>query len=139
MEIEVYDYKTNTVLCKADVIFGLDTVIVKECIPNKNIDLNPFTKVYLSRFLEARAELPYSVETDKKVLSKLNLTDRANLFGRMNEACVLYAMLNNFTTPKDNDIEVFPMKDEIICMVELDSRYSNIYIWHKRRIRKQEG
>lgn len=132
MEIEIYDYKTNLTFCKADVIFGLDTFIIKECTPNPEIENNPFNIRFLSEFLEARSELPCSIDMDKKVLNKLGLSNKANLFGRMNEASILYVMLNNFASDND-DYEVFPMKDEIICMVELDQRYSNIYVWHKRR------
>lgn len=132
MEIEIYDYKTNLTFCKADVIFGLDTFIIRKCIPNPEIENNPFNIRFLSEFFETRAELPCSIDTDKKVLNKLGLLNKANLFGRMNEACILYAMLNNFVSDND-DLEVFPMKDEIICIVELDQRYSNIYVWHKRR------
>lgn len=146
MKIEIYDYKRDIIYCMADITFGLDVFIINECNPNLEIENNPFNMEYLVSFLEKRSNFPISIETDKKILNRLGMTDKANLFGRMNEASVLYAMLNNFSAIdteasdsiiKDTDIEVFPIKDELICMVELDQRYSNLYVWHKRRRKKK--
>lgn len=78
-----------------------------------------------------RTTLPISLETDIKILKKLNLIKRKNEFGRMNEACVLYALLNNFSKDTDN-LKLYPLKDEIISMINYDYRYSNIYLLKKR-------
>ena len=123
MNIEIYDNKNNIQLYTADITFGLNVLIVNK---SNNID-----KEKLQYFLSNRAEYPISTEMDLKILKKLNLLARKNEFGRMNEACVLYALLNNFSKDTDN-LKLYPLKDEIISMINYDYRYSNIYLLKKR-------
>lgn len=123
MLIEIYDTLNKLQLYTADITFGLDILIV-----NKSNDIKPDI---LHNFLMDRTTLPISLETDIKILKKLNLIKRKNEFGRMNEACVLYALLNNFSKDTDN-LKLYPLKDEIISMINYDYRYSNIYLLKKR-------
>ncbi len=123
MNIEIYDNENNIQLYTADITFGLNVLIVNK---SNNID-----KEKLQYFLSNRAEYPISTEMDLKILKKLNLLARKNEFGRMNEACVLYALLNNFRSQYDS-ICLYPLQDELINMCYLDYRYSNIYILRKR-------
>ena len=69
---------------------------------------------------------------DEIVLKELDLYEKKHLFGRMNEACVLRAMLKNFEI-KNSDIIFFPKEDKLISFQLYDSRYSNIYIWRSLR------
>ncbi len=123
MNIEIYDNENNIQLYTADITFGLNVLIVNK---SNNID-----KEKLQYFLSNRAEYPISTEMDLKILKKLNLLARKNEFGRMNEARVLYALLDNFSKDTDN-LKLYPLKDEIISMINYDYRYSNIYLLKKR-------
>lgn len=123
MLVEIYDALNKIQLYTADITFGLDTLII-------NNSFNISSK-HLYDFLIARTNLPVSNETDIKILTRLNLLNRKNEFGRMNEACVLYALLNNFSQNTDN-LKLYPLKDAIISMINYDYRYSNIYLLKKR-------
>lgn len=121
MKIVLLNKKTKVILGTADVIFGLDTLIVKEC--------DMFTPKELNHLLMKKAEIQnYIYEMDDVILKKLDLYHKKALFGRMTEAKVLYAMLNHFET-KDDDILIYPQKNELICMIPLNPAYSNIYLW----------
>lgn len=121
--IEVYDHSTNQQICQAEILLGLDNLIVKQC--------NNYDPKDLEELLEARSAIPSKIEMDDIILKKLGLTKRKYEFGRMTEARVLYAALNNFKTNKDQ-IAVYPLENTTICMIALDNRYSNIYFWNKR-------
>ena len=72
-------------------MLGLDNLIVKQC--------NNYDSKDLEELLEARSAIPSKIEMDDIILKKLGLTKYE--FGRMTEARVLYAALNNFKTNKD--------------------------------------
>ena len=123
MKVELFDTLTDETLVTADVSFGLDVAVVNSC---EGMDILEF-----ERFLENRAELPRDYDIDDVVLKSLNLYHRKHEFGRMSEAKILYAMLNSFAKENDN-LEVRPLKTELVSMVALDWRYSNIYIWKSK-------
>lgn len=120
MKIQLIDKKENKIICTADVSFGLDTLIVNEC---KGMDREQF-----ENWLLDRASFRDSYEMDEIVLKKLNLYRKKYLFGRMSEACVLYAMLCNFEKEEDN-FAVYPLHDELFSMFAFDSNYTNLYLW----------
>lgn len=122
--IELYDHEKEKQICTAKVLFGLESLIVISC--------DGMSKTELYSWLKARSRLPKTYDIDAIVLEKLDLSKRAYEFGRMSEACVLYAMLNHFISPMDK-IAVYPLKTEYISMIDLDFRYSNIYIWNPRK------
>lgn len=77
-------------------MLGLDNLIVKQC--------NNYDSKDLEELLEARSAIPSKIEMDDIIfiiLKKIGLTKRKYEFGRMTEARVLYAALNNFKTNKD--------------------------------------
>ncbi len=49
----------------------------------------------------------------------------------MSEACVLYAILQNFKI-KDDDYSIYPMQDEIVFMGYIYPEYENIYDWKSK-------
>lgn len=120
MKVYLVDKKQGTILCTADILFGLDSLIVTQCTGKNPCELQ--------QFLEQRAYFDDSVEQDEKVLKKLNLYQRRNLFGRMSEANVLYSMLSNFEKPGDS-LALYPQKDEFVCMAPYNANYSNLYSW----------
>ena len=122
MNIVVYD-KNNSVLCKADAIFGLSVVVVKSC---SGMDVGD-----LYALINERTDVANFYEMDDVVLKKLGLYDRKREFGRMDEACMLYGILTNFSLPGDG-ISIYPEKDEYVSMIAEDPRYSNIYVWRKK-------
>ena len=130
MKIEVYDEKKRTCLYIADVWFGLDVLIVREFTKLRD-DLSISSVGDFTRFLQSRAEFRDSYEIDDIVLKKLNLYDKKYEFGRMSEACVLYAMLCNFKK-KEDAIAIYPLQTELVSMIAYDPSYSNIYFWEKR-------
>lgn len=132
--IEIFDEKMNKYIGTAEIQFGLETLIVREC--------DFMSCLELESLLENRAELPRTYEVDDIVLSALGLLSRKREFGRMSEAKILYAMLNHFALldengrpdyNKDDGIRVYPLKDEIVCMFMLDRRYPGIYLWEARK------
>lgn len=129
MIIEIYDEEKDKCLSKIDIFIGLDVIIINDIIEDNYFNYN---KQDLHKWLMDRTLLPKTYEIDEIVLKKLGLYNNRHLFGRMNEARCLYALLNNFKSDKD-EIMIYPIKDEIISMVSIDYRYSNIYLWRKRR------
>lgn len=119
MNVKLYN-KERKVLVQADVTFGLDVLFVNKCNGTMNED-------EFENWLINRTNIEFDYETDDIILKKLNLYHRKKDFGRMNEAKVLYAMLNNFKG--NDDLLLYPEKTELISMVSYDWRYSNIYIW----------
>ena len=124
ISIEMYDTETGTQICTADILFGLENLIVLSC--------DTIDAIELQEFLTQRAKLPQTYEMDAIIFEKLNLTFHSYDFGRMSEACVLYATLNHFQKNEDT-LMVYPLKTEFISMIDLDFRYSNIYIWKCRK------
>ena len=134
MWIEVYDKKEKKTLCHADIDYGPGTVLVKEVknvFPTLSDTFgNPF---WLDRWLTLRAKdsIEPTYEFDDIVLKKLDLYDRKYLFGRMDEACVLYSLLCNYVSDGD-DLCVYPLKTEIITCMSVDPAYGNVYLWKAR-------
>lgn len=124
MQIEIIDMKNNKLLCTAKIEFGLDTFIIEDC--------KGLTYQELEQFLLKRSELLSHYDIDSVIYDKLGLSHRAYEFGRASEAKILYALLNHFSSPED-EIKLFPRKTEYISMIDLDSRYSNIYILKRRK------
>lgn len=120
MLVRLFNKKTKETIVTADVSFGLDVAIVNFC---NGMSLSEF-----EQFLENRAKLPHTYDMNDVVLKALNLYDRKNKFGRMSEAKMLYAIVNSFAKDED-DLEIHPLKTELVSMIALDFRYSNIYIW----------
>lgn len=121
MQVMLVNKKEKKIICIADILFGLDVLIVESC--------NGMDVIKLQVLLEERAKIKnYTYEMDDIILKKLNLYHKRNQFGRMNEACVLYAMLNNFEK-EDDDLALYPIRNEFVCMVVYDPNYSNLYIW----------
>ena len=127
MRVEFVDIIKDCVLCTADIQFGLDTMIVKSC-SNK-------TPSEAEQFLMKRCELPKTYDIDHKVYEMLGLSHREYEFDRASEAKVLYAMLKNFASEND-DLRLYPVKTEFVSMIDLDSRFSNIYVWKCRKEEK---
>lgn len=123
MNIIVYSEVNNSVLAKADVIFGLNVVIVRSC--------SEMTVPDLYTLINEKADVIHSYEMDDVVLKALGLYDRKREFGRMSEACMLYGIVTNFSLSGDG-ISIYPEKDECISMIAEDPRYSNIYVWRKK-------
>lgn len=122
MKILVVDKKDNKILYKAEALFGLDNVIIQSAY-----GIDPYK---LEMYLIQRSKLENTYEIDDIVLEKLALKKRKYLFGRMSEACMLYAMLTNFEKDTDN-IAVYPEETEVVSMIAYDNKYSNIYLWEK--------
>lgn len=121
MNVRLIDKKENKTICTADILFGLDVLIVEQCQGMKIEELQ--------NWLEERVKIRnYTYEMDDIILKKLNLYHKKHLFGRMDEACVLYAMLTNFEDKNDN-LALFPQKDEFVCMIAYNPNYSNLYLW----------
>ena len=123
MNIIVYSEMNNSILAKADVIFGLNVVIIKSC--------NGMSKDDLYALINRKANVIRSYEMDDVVLKTLGLYDRKREFGRMSEACMLYGIVTNFSLSGDG-ISIYPEKDEYISMIAEDPSYSNIYVWRKK-------
>lgn len=124
MLTELVDTKLNRVICTADILFGLDTLLVEACSNGNPAELD--------RFLMARSELLHKYEMDQVVYDFLGLSHRMYEFGRASDAKVLYAMLHNFERP-DDAIRLYPLKTEYVSMIALDARFSNVYLWKCRK------
>lgn len=121
MIVNIYNKKNNNLVCSADILFSPGTLLVKEC--------DNISAIELENLLMNKARFKDSLEMDDIVLKKLGLEKRKREFGRMSEACVLYAMLCNFET--DDEYVLFPQEDEVLSMIAYGSEYSNIYLWRK--------
>lgn len=124
MKVEIINKRTQELICQADIDFGLETYIINS--------VQGITEEELECFLEEHSLLPCTYEIDEIILKRLNLYSRKNLFGRMSEAKILYALLNNFESDKDDYI-LYPTENTYICLHALDCRYSNIYIFNKEK------
>ena len=107
MWVKLINKQTKDVLCTADISFGLDVLCVNKCDKLKVSELESF--------LQNRAEFRDSFEMDEIVLNELGLGYKKHLFGRMSEACVLYAMLTNFKKEED-DLAIYPIENEFVIM-----------------------
>ena len=123
MNIIVYNENNNSILCKVDVIFGLNVVIIKSCCG--------MTVPDLYTLINEKVDVIHSYDMDDVVLKALGLYDRKREFGRMSEACMLYGIVTNFSLSGDG-ISIYPEKDACISMIAEDPRYSNIYVWRKK-------
>lgn len=122
MKICTWDKKEKKILYESDILFGLGEVIVEK------VYSDTISETELEKELLKRAYFENSYEMDEIVLKELDLYEKKHLFGRMNEACVLRAMLKNFEI-ENSDIIFFPKEDKLISFQLYDSRYSNIYLW----------
>lgn len=123
MNIIVYSEVNNSIIAKADAIFGLSVVIIESC--------SGMTVLDLYTLINEKADVIHSYDMDDVVLKALGLYDRKREFGRMSEACMLYGIVTNFSLSGDG-ISIYPEKDECISMIAEDPRYSNIYVWRKK-------
>lgn len=119
MKVEVWNTKTNELVCTAKITFGLDVYIVHEC--------NGWNIQELTEWMNSRIDIPYDYKMDIIILKKLQLFNKQREFGRMSDAIVLYSILNYFAG-KD-EYQMYPSQLEYISMIDLDPRYSNIYLW----------
>ena len=126
--VELYNHETDQILCQAEILFGLSNLIVLKAVTADGKIMDPKK---LERWLEERAVLPRTYEIDQIVLETLGLEDQAYKFGRMSEACILYAMLKHFRKDIDQ-IALYPIRDTYISMMDLDPDYGNLYLWKGR-------
>lgn len=129
MQTELYDSKTDNIMCNADITFGPGTFIVNSCTGyDKYKDITP---AQLEDFLSSRIHYEHTYAFDNIVLERIDMLKQKNLFGRMSDYMVLYALLNNFD---DNDgVYLYPLRDELVSMIAYDSDLSNMYILRKRQ------
>lgn len=116
MNIIVYSEMNNSILAKADVIFGLNVVIIKSC--------NGMSKDDLYTLINRKADVIHSYDMDDVVLKALGLYDRKREFGRMSEACMLYGIVTNFSLSGEKIINYFcnnlGFQNEVKQMIMLD-------------------
>ncbi len=127
--VEAYSHKHEKVLFKATVDFGPDYINIRDvCSTDEK-----YNDVTVYMFLEERANqyISKTYMDDEKALEKLNLVYNRHLFGRMSEAYVLLALLDNFKVSSDS-IAVYPLKDEILYFGQWAPKYGTIYLWNKR-------
>ena len=130
IDFEVFDHKENKVLFTGKADFGPGLIdILSVNSPDSDISVS-----FAENFLDNRALLmaPKTYEDDALALNELDLVYNKHRFGRMNEAYVLLAMLNNFAV-SDDEIRLYPIKNELICMYNWNSKYGTIYPWSKRK------
>ena len=129
--IEAYSHKHEKVLFRATVDFGPDYINIREVYDTDN----RFNEATVFIFLEERAcnYIPNGYMEDDIALNKLNLMFNKHLFGRMGEAYILLAMLDNFKLKSDS-IAVYPLKEEIMYFGEWSPKYAALYLWKKRSI-----
>lgn len=122
MKIVAYDTKNRKKLYSFDALFGLNNIVIL------SVNDPCICSVMLHEELMKRAYIKDDYETDLRILKELDLDYKSYLFGRMSEACVLYAILHNFQK-ENSDIIFLPEKTELISFIDIDDRYGNIYIW----------
>jgi hypothetical protein len=123
MEIGIYHETDGTCLYTADVSFSTDTLIVLSC---SGMDAGK-----LEDFLLSRIRCPEGYGADAMMAKRLRLSGREYEFGHLREdAPVLYAMLGHFRVPED-DLGIYPLKNEALSMISSDIRFSNLYTWRK--------
>lgn len=66
--IEVYDHSTNQQICQAEILLGLDNLIVKQC--------NNYDSKDLEELLEARSAIPSKIEMDDIILKKIRINKK---------------------------------------------------------------
>ncbi len=127
--IEAYDHNLHTSIFTAEIDFEPEILLVNS-VENSNPVWNEES---VRNFLYNRAYemAPKSYEDDLPALKRLGLTYNRHMFGRMSEAAVLLAILDNFSTPED-EIRVYPLKNDVVCMIAWASKYGNVYLWKKR-------
>jgi hypothetical protein len=128
MKVNLIHTDTGEIVVTADVDFGLDNAIVNSA--------SGMAAEEFKIFLETRSKIPQTYEMDDIVLEALQLTRTKRLFGRMSEACMLYAIVKSFAKEED-DLEVHPVTTELVSMLALNPNYGNIYIWKPWESRKE--
>ena len=135
MWIEIFDQKAQKQLCRADLLIGPGTLIVQQFLPVCPGEPEGVkTKADLYRWLtiRARSMMEPTYEFDDVVLKKLDLLPQKYKFGRMDEACVLYAALCNFQKDEDS-LGVWPLHTEVLSVIAMDPKYENLYLWEARK------
>lgn len=84
----------------------------------------------LEYFLEERTKQIVKNYTDDEILEILDLKYRKLPYGRMTEARFLLSLVLNFKT--GDGYEVYPVHDELLCMIAFDYKYSNVYTLRRR-------
>lgn len=119
MNVEIV--KDNKRIATANIRFSPNALLVESC---DNMTLSE-----LDRLLYQKAALPVSSEIDELIYKELKLDSR--YFARAyDEVNILYAITKNFKS--DDDILVYPLKDEIIYMFAFNPNITQIYVWRKR-------
>lgn len=132
MKVEVYDKQKEMTLCTAEIEFGPGALYVEKLYETFIDDFHAPEDLDLFLTKRANAMVERSYEFDNVVLKKIGMENRRHLFGRMDEAKVLYALLCNFALPTDG-ILVYPLNDEVVGMTMIDPKYGDLYLWGKRR------
>jgi hypothetical protein len=120
VRIGLYDETKKACLCTADVSFSTDTVMMESC---EGMDAHE-----LEGFLLSRAVCPDGYGAEEVLIHRFRLEGREHEFGRLQDAPVLYAMLNHFRMPNDT-LAVYPLKNEVFSMIGTDCRFTNLYTW----------
>jgi hypothetical protein len=118
----IYDEEKKTLLYTADLSFSADTLSVESCTGMSPQDCEAF--------LLSRCRCPQGYGAEKALAARFRLSGREHEFGRLQEAKVLYALLDHFRVPEDT-LAVFPAKNEVVSVIGTDCRFSNLYTWRK--------
>ncbi len=131
IRIQAYDHNKRKPLFTAKADFGPSYLDVSE-VDSEDPYWNTET---VCAFLDRRAlqTAPKDYADDLPALEKLKLADNKHLFGRMKEAYILLAMLDDFALPEDA-IKVHPLEDTIVSMIDWDVKYAALYLWKSMEI-----